>query len=344
MSAWERRLDWPLTGLAVAFLVMYAVEVLDTTLSGSQRDLLDLMQAVIWAVFVADYLVRLVLASDRRQFLRTHLLDLAVLVLPMARPLRVLRVLTLLGPLNKRLRGGLRGKTAIYVVVTTVLVGLIAALAELDAERDAPRATIKTFGDAAWWALSTITTVGYGDLYPTTAIGRIVASTLMIGGIALLGMITGSFATWFVAGLQDVEQEFEHSGDQLTQRLDELLAEIRALSARTSALESHMIDLTFRHRNGSPGWPRCLSLPPNSLPPKKVGKDTPSSTSIPTHRPPPCLYPRANHGPRAQPPGCTGSVGSVGTGPRKVDAALTFFPRRTAAAGRDQHGSRSAPE
>jgi voltage-gated potassium channel len=240
LSAWERRLDWPLTGLAVIFLGVYALDVLNTALSQRQHELLNLAMTAIWVLFAADFAVRLALATNHRLFFRTHLLDVLILLLPMARPLRALRVLTVLEVLNKRLRGGLHGKTAVYVVATTMLVGLIAALAVLDAERGAPHATIVTFGDAIWWALSTITTVGYGDLYPITTEGRIVAGTLMVGGITLLGVITGTFATWFVGSVRDLEDEVEESGDEVSERLDQMLAEVRLLSARVRDLESSL--------------------------------------------------------------------------------------------------------
>ncbi|HWN33568.1 MAG TPA: potassium channel family protein [Pseudonocardia sp.] len=240
LSAWERRLDWPLTGLAVIFLGLYALDVLNTALSQRQHELLDLAMTGIWVVFAVDFVVRLVLATDHRLFFRTHLLDVLILLLPMARPLRALRVLTVIGALNKRLRGGLHGRAAVYVIATTMLVGTIAALAVLDAERYAPHATIVTFGDAIWWTLSTITTVGYGDLYPITTEGRIVAGSLMVGGIALLGVITGSVATWFVGSVRDLEDEVEESGDEVSARLDQMLAEVRLLSARVRDLEASL--------------------------------------------------------------------------------------------------------
>ncbi|HEY2099599.1 MAG: voltage-gated potassium channel [Pseudonocardiales bacterium] len=240
LLAWERRLDWPLTGLAVIFLGLYAFDVLNTRLSDGQHEVVDLVLTGIWVLFAADFIVRLSLARNHRRFFRTHLLDVLILVLPMARPLRALRVLTVIGALNKRLRGGLHGKAAVYVVATTLLVGTIAALAVLDAERNAPHATITTFGDAVWWTISTITTVGYGDLYPITTEGRIVAGTLMVGGIALLGVITGSFATWFVASIRDLEEEVDESGDEVNARLDEVLVELRLLSTRVRELESSL--------------------------------------------------------------------------------------------------------
>ncbi len=80
-------------------------------------------------------------------------------------------------------------------------VGL-GSVAMLDAEQNAPGANITSFGDALWWACSTVTTVGYGDRYPVTTEGRIIAVALMIVGISLLGAITASVATWMVSQVQ----------------------------------------------------------------------------------------------------------------------------------------------
>jgi voltage-gated potassium channel len=85
--------------------------------------------------------------------------------------------------------------------VAVMAVGL-GAVAVLDAERKAPRANIKSFGDALWWACSTVMTVGYGDRYPVTTEGRVIAVVLMVVGIGMVGVITASVATWMVSQVQ----------------------------------------------------------------------------------------------------------------------------------------------
>lgn len=107
-------------------------------------------------------------------------------------------------------------RVVVYVAGTVAPVGFVAAVAVLDAERDAWDASITTFGDALWWTVTTITTVGCGDRYPVTTEGRIVAGALMVGGIALLGVVTASIASWFVqtvrATERDVERDVERTG------------------------------------------------------------------------------------------------------------------------------------
>src|SRR3954447_6173593 len=244
IAAWNARVDWPLTGLTVAFLVGYAWQVLDTSLTRQAHDALDVALTAVWVLLGADYLVRLALARRRLRFVRRHLLDLLILVVPMFRPLRALRVVTVLGVLNRQLRDDFRGRVAVYVGATVGLVGFVAALAVLEAERGAPDASITTFGEAVWWTITTVSTVGYGDRYPVTVEGRIVAATLMVAGIALLGVVTASIAAWFVenvrrAGEQVSEEVEEVSADvEATQvQLADVLAELRTISARLDALE-----------------------------------------------------------------------------------------------------------
>lgn len=91
-----------------------------------------------------------------------------------------------------------------------------------DVERTARGSNIKTFGDALWWAATTVTTVGYGDRYPTTGQGRLIAVGLMVVGIALLGVVTATIAAWFVERLRDVQETEERADATLAQVLDEL--------------------------------------------------------------------------------------------------------------------------
>lgn len=243
IAAWDRRVDWWLTALAVLFLAVYAVQVLARP-TAVAHTALEVVLTTIWVVFGLDYLVRIGLAHRRWRFVRTHLLDLAILLLPMFRQLRALRVITVISVLNRQLRDDVRGRVVVYVAATVTLVGFVAALAVLEAERDVEGATITTFGDALWWTITTISTVGYGDRYPITVEGRIVAGALMVAGIALLGVVTASIASWFVENLRRVEAEVTEEIEDVAEdvertevQLAAVLAELRTISARLDALE-----------------------------------------------------------------------------------------------------------
>ena len=185
------------------FLEAYAWRVLDPNLSTGWQQLCDLVLWVTWALFAIDYLARFVLAGDRSRFFVRHLHDLAVVALPLLRPLRLLRLVALLGVLNQLAGRSLRGRVATYVIGGTRMILFIAALAILDAERKAPEAQITTFSDALWWAIVTTTTVGYGDFAQVTTPGKLVAVGLMLTGIALLGTVTATLASWFVERIRE---------------------------------------------------------------------------------------------------------------------------------------------
>jgi voltage-gated potassium channel len=212
--------------LALLFLGAYAWPILDPDLSGVWLRVCVVVTWLAWAGFAVDYVVRLGLAGDRRRFVRRNLLDLAVVVLPLLRPLRLLRLVRVLEVLNRAAADSLRGRVASYVVGGTVLVMLVASLAALDAERGRPDATIVTFKDAVWWSFATVTTVGYGDLYPVTETGRLVAAGLMVCGIGLLGVVTAWLASWLIDRVSEAEEE-----SQAATRRDvaALTAEVRAL-------------------------------------------------------------------------------------------------------------------
>jgi voltage-gated potassium channel len=243
IAAWDRRVDWGLTAMAVLFLVVYAVQVLARP-QAAWHDGLEVVLTAIWVVFGLDYLVRIGLARRRWRFVYTHLIDLAILLLPMFRQLRALRVITVISVLNRQLRDDVRGRVVVYVAATVALVGFVAALAVLEAERDVPGASITTFGDAVWWTITTISTVGYGDRYPVTFEGRVVAGALMVTGIALLGVVTASIASWFVANLRRMEEEVSEEIEDVAEDVERtevtlaaVLTELRTISARLDALE-----------------------------------------------------------------------------------------------------------
>lgn len=223
-------MEVPLTAAAMLFLFAFAIPILVPDLPQPWLSLAVQLTWATWLAFVVDYLVRLVLAERRGHFLRSTVLDALVVALPLLRPLRLLRVLTLLQVLNRHAGASLRGRVAVYVGGATTLIVFVASLAVLDAERGADDANITTFPDALWWALTTITTVGYGDQFPVTPTGRFVAVGLMLAGIALLGVVTASLASWLIERVAEVEEDAQAA----TRR------DIAALTAEVAALRDEL--------------------------------------------------------------------------------------------------------
>ncbi|MGR2752821.1 potassium channel family protein [Agromyces arachidis] len=223
-QAWQKLVEWPLVVAALVFLVAYSWQVIGD-LQGLEGALAETVIWFTWALFLTDYLVNLVLAPNRGRWFVTHPFDLAIVVLPMLRPLRLLRLVTILALLHRTAGAALRGRVLLYAAGASLLLVYLAALAMLDAERGEPGA-IQTFGEGLWWAFVTITTVGYGDYFPVTPTGQLVAVAIMIGGIALIGVVTATLASWIVEKVgeaNDAEQAATKA------HLDELLAEVRAL-------------------------------------------------------------------------------------------------------------------
>jgi voltage-gated potassium channel len=232
VELWEKRSEWPLSIAAVTFLAAYAVPIAVPTASQAARDTCELIVLITWIAFAVDYLARLFLSERRWSFVKRNPLDLAVIALPLLRPLRLLRLVALASVLNRVGSSTLRGRVVTYVVGSTALLITCGALAVTDAERGRPGANIANLGDGFWWATTTMTTVGYGDRYPTTTTGRVVAVALMVAGIALLGIVTATLASWLVervAEATDVEQAVSRA------EVEQLTAEVRRLANELAA-------------------------------------------------------------------------------------------------------------
>jgi voltage-gated potassium channel len=236
-ETWRRRTEWPITIAALLFLVVYAWSVL-ADLRGGLWEAAEWVMWTVWLVFVADYLVLLALAERRLHWFVTHLPQFLVVALPMLRPLRLLRLLTLFTLLRRATGAWFRGRVTVYVVGSAGLLVLLASLAELEAERHAPHSGIRTFGDALWWSFETVTTVGYGDRTPVTGEGRLIAVGLMIAGIALLGVITATFASWLVQRVAEVDRAAEAA---TVAHVEALTAEIRALRSEVAVLAGRAV-------------------------------------------------------------------------------------------------------
>jgi voltage-gated potassium channel len=232
---WLERSDWALAAVALLFLVAYAWPILQPTLGGTWKHACEVVEFGSWIVFLVDYVVRVWAAPNRRTYFTKHLLDLVIVALPALRPLRLMRLVILFRVLNRKAAASLRGRVPLYVTVSAMTLVACGALAVLDAERHAPGSNISSFGNALWWAVVTVTTVGYGDHFPVTLQGRFVAAGLMIGGVALIGVVTASFAAWFIDRVRDDHEEAQAATQRdlelIAVRLEALTEEVRALRA-----------------------------------------------------------------------------------------------------------------
>lgn len=211
VAAWQDRAEWPLAILALLFLAAYTIQVLGHRMDDDWRTAVNGLLWLVWALFAVEFLVRVYLARRHTRYVWRHSADVAMIALPMLRPLRILRVLMLMRMLNRRMADTLRGRVVVYGAFTAVLLIFCASLAVLQAERGHPGANIETFWDAIWWSVVTICTVGYGDRFPVTVEGRCVGIGLMVAGVGLFGVVTASFAAWLVDQLRDEEMANEQA-------------------------------------------------------------------------------------------------------------------------------------
>jgi voltage-gated potassium channel len=218
----------PMTVLALLWLPVIVVPAV-THVSAGVEHTLDAVDYLVWAAFVAEYLIRFYLAPSRWRFFRANLVDLIIIAVPVFRPLRALRLLRLartgltLAEVLDRARSLLTHRGLHFVLLSVLAIILVGAALELGFENHARGSNIHSYGDALWWAIVTVTTVGYGDKYPVTAAGRGVAVVLMLTGIGLVGVLSASIASYFVG------QQSGQDMTELHQRLDRIEAALAKL-------------------------------------------------------------------------------------------------------------------
>lgn len=206
-AQWEARTAGPLATLGLVFLGTYAAIVLgEGAPDWLHRALLAVLLAT-WTCFLVDIVVRIALTPKGRRlrFVLTHPLDVLSVALPVFRALRVVVLLRQISFFRGRSGDAFRARVVISALVYVVVFVVFIALAALHVERDAPGATIVSFGDAIWWACVTIATVGYGDTYPVTGLGRFYAVLLMIGGVAIVGTASATVVSLFTERLEQAK-------------------------------------------------------------------------------------------------------------------------------------------
>ena len=223
-------------------LCVYALAVLAVQTFGSLAPqtvaILDYADFAVCVVFFSDFAYHLVREPRRwHYFVRWGWLDLissipAVPAFRIGRAARVLRIVRVLrGVRSTRILAEMvlnrRAESAfLAAALISLLLVVFSSIAILQFE--SATGNIKTANDALWWTIVTVTTVGYGDHYPVTHEGRVVAAVVMIGGVCLLGTLTGLVASWFVSAGQANNPETAGLREEI--RL--LREEVRALSLR----------------------------------------------------------------------------------------------------------------
>ncbi|WP_349867005.1 potassium channel family protein [Leifsonia sp. WHRI 6310E] len=204
---WERATAWPGVLASVAFLIAYTWDILDERPPTWLHVLLVTVLGAVWLFFLIDYVVRLLLSADKARFVRRNKVDLLSVFLPMARPFRLLTGLSRIHAFRGDTAAHLRRRVLVIAGSAVVMFIYTISLAVFRTERYAPGANIHSFGDALWWACVTMATVGYGDYYPVTVTGRILAVVLMIGGIAIVGTASATIVSYLNERTQHIRHQ-----------------------------------------------------------------------------------------------------------------------------------------
>ena len=201
LSQWVRKSTLPLAILGFIYLAVWAIQVTFSTIP-SLGEPLEVVSWMIWGVFALDLVVRLILAQSVSSFLKSSWLEIVALVVPFFRILRIFRMLIVLRGIAPLVKSRM-ASTASYIALGLPLVWFSGAIGVLDAEKNIEGAAITNLADALWWSLVTITTVGYGDLYPKSLEGKFVAALLMLTGIVLFSAGAGIFGSWIMKDKQE---------------------------------------------------------------------------------------------------------------------------------------------
>ncbi len=230
-EALERRLERPL--LLAALLTIPAIGIEQSDAGQPWETSATVLNWLVWTAFLLEAVLMLRVVDDRWEWIRDHPLEVAIIVLTppflpasmqAARVFRLFRLLRLLklAVLARRLFSteGVRDAT---VLALLTVVGGGAAFATVEKEQDL------SAWDGVWWALTTVTTVGYGDLSPQTDAGRVIATVVMLVGIGFIAILTAAAAERFLRAQRQERTEFE----RVEKQLETIVARLDAMEQRS---------------------------------------------------------------------------------------------------------------
>lgn len=253
-DAYERFSSYPAFVVGLLFLAAFII-TLDSQSTPDDRAFAVLMMQFTWVAFGLDYLLGLLISPNRISYVKHHVVLLAALIFP---PIRLLMLGHVFHVLRARpLRSGDRARS--YLLYLTTLLLVFSSVLVVYFERSAPNSNIRSFGDALWWGGETVSTVGYGDFYPVTLGGRLVAGVLFFNGVALLSVITAGLAQRFTvsdARAEDERMQETEAADSTASttemvsiskhELETLQTRITTMQHALSTIGTHVEDLMLR--------------------------------------------------------------------------------------------------
>jgi voltage-gated potassium channel len=202
-----------IVGILALVATFVVVLQFSRNITGMQLVYLNRVDNIIYFIFVFDFILRWVLSKDKKAFIKNHYVDLIALLpfhfftnSPYGSVLKLMRVITYAMRLIHNIKDVLYTNGFIYSLGSATIITIIGSFAIYFFEKDTST-TIKSYGDAFWWSIVTVTTVGYGDISPTTTAGRIIAAVLMLSGIGFLSMLTSTVSTYFIMKTNEKKKE-----------------------------------------------------------------------------------------------------------------------------------------
>jgi len=214
---WRRWTDVPLIALALGSLPILLLEFVSDRLSDNDRLLVTVVNVVVFVAFLIDYLIELCVAQHRKNYIFHEWTSLVIVIsqglalLPALGVLGAFRIIRALRPIifltrivsiglaeSAELRRTLKAKAMSTALGIAGLVWISSAVAFTLVEEVGTGRRVDSFGDALWWSAATISTVGYGDVYPVTVIGRVIAVFTMIIGVSTFGVVTATIARFLI--------------------------------------------------------------------------------------------------------------------------------------------------
>jgi voltage-gated potassium channel len=223
----EDRFEWPM--VVVALLVIPSILLEESNLGSPWSTVGDVLNWATWLAFVIEAVVMLAVVPKKTVWLRQNPLEVAIVVLTppvvpaglqFLRVFRLLRPLRLLRVLRMRVLLSLEGvrDAAVLAAITVIAAGALFARTEEGV----------TVWEGIWWSMSTVTTVGYGDLVPESTFGKVIAAAVMLVGIGFVALLTAFIADRFVRASGVEERE-----DRILAKLDSMEARLKRLERQT---------------------------------------------------------------------------------------------------------------
>jgi voltage-gated potassium channel len=228
IAIWRRWTDLPLLILAVGSLPLLLLELVSDRLTHSDRNFVFGVNVAVFIAFAISYVVEIFLSESRVKYAKSEWLSLLIVIaqllalLPamgffgVLRGARALRVIvTLLRVVGIGVASRTKGREVLKKRAASMAFGLAgftlvtSAVAFTLAEDVGESGRIRSFFDALWWSAATITTVGYGDIYPVTAAGRIIAVFTMVVGVSTLAVVTARIAQFLIQDDSENEQQID---------------------------------------------------------------------------------------------------------------------------------------